>query len=271
MRQPALGRGPWRRERGWHGERCRHSAATAAAGTRHAGTSGSGDVGRDGGAGRARRCRRRSARWPAPLACHRPCVSVAWTAPPGASITTDSGVWNQLRQGWGGRWDSNPRRPESQSGALPTELRPPSSRQETLNSTRQVAISPSGRSSDGAPGRTRTCNRRLRRPVLYPVELRALDRPRLDSRISPYRPGPGHRLRSVVGAEGFEPPTLCSQSRCATRLRHAPPASEPHGTRNLKDRPPARQTSWPPPARTVRECTVLASLRAAGDGAWRRN
>ena len=26
----------------------------------------------------------------------------------------------------------------------------------------------------------------------------------------------------VVGAEGFEPPTLCSQSRCATRLRHAP-------------------------------------------------
>ena len=26
----------------------------------------------------------------------------------------------------------------------------------------------------------------------------------------------------MVGAEGFEPPTLCSQSRCATRLRHAP-------------------------------------------------
>ena len=27
---------------------------------------------------------------------------------------------------------------------------------------------------NGAPGRTRTCNPRLRRPVLYPVELRAL-------------------------------------------------------------------------------------------------
>src|SRR5690606_19273899 len=27
--------------------------------------------------------------------------------------------------------------------------------------------------STGAPGRTRTCNHRLRRPVLYPVELRA--------------------------------------------------------------------------------------------------
>ena len=26
----------------------------------------------------------------------------------------------------------------------------------------------------------------------------------------------------LVGADGFEPPTLCSQSRCATRLRHAP-------------------------------------------------
>src|SRR5580700_764748 len=31
----------------------------------------------------------------------------------------------------------------------------------------------------------------------------------------------------VVGAEGFEPPTLCSQSRCATRLRHAPPGCPP--------------------------------------------
>ena len=26
----------------------------------------------------------------------------------------------------------------------------------------------------------------------------------------------------LVGAEGFEPPTACSQSRCATRLRYAP-------------------------------------------------
>ncbi len=26
---------------------------------------------------------------------------------------------------WGGRWDLNPRQPESQSRALPTELRPP--------------------------------------------------------------------------------------------------------------------------------------------------
>jgi hypothetical protein len=29
----------------------------------------------------------------------------------------------------------------------------------------------------------------------------------------------------LVGAEGFEPPALCSQSRCATRLRYAPTVS----------------------------------------------
>ena len=32
---------------------------------------------------------------------------------------------NSLKEKWGGRWDLNPRQPESQSGALPTELRPP--------------------------------------------------------------------------------------------------------------------------------------------------
>jgi hypothetical protein len=31
-----------------------------------------------------------------------------------------------------------------------------------------------------------------------------------------------YRCFMLVGAEGFEPPTLCSQSRCATRLRYAP-------------------------------------------------
>jgi hypothetical protein len=29
-------------------------------------------------------------------------------------------------------------------------------------------------------------------------------------------------LNFMVGAAGFEPATLCSQSRCATRLRYAP-------------------------------------------------
>ena len=30
------------------------------------------------------------------------------------------------------------------------------------------------------------------------------------------------RLLNVVGEEGFEPPTLWSQTRCATKLRYSP-------------------------------------------------
>src|SRR5688572_3952679 len=59
--------------------------------------------------------------------------------------------------------------------------------------------------SHGAPGRIRTCNPRLRRPVLYPLSY-----------------GRNVHRGNLVGAAGFEPATLCSQSRCATRLRHAP-------------------------------------------------
>ncbi len=51
---------------------------------------------------------------------------------------------------WGGRWDSNPRQPEPQSGALPTELHPP---------------------YFGAPKGTRTPGPLLRRQLLYPAEL----------------------------------------------------------------------------------------------------
>ncbi len=35
----------------------------------------------------------------------------------------------------------------------------------------------------GAPGRTRTCSRRIRNPVLYPVELRAHGGDRLDTPV----------------------------------------------------------------------------------------
>ena len=98
---------------------------------------------------------------------------------PKSSASTNSAT---LAFKWGGRWGSNPRPPESQSGALPTELRPPL--------------------IFGAPGRTRTCYPRLRRPMLYPNELQA----------------PAY----MVGAEGFEPPTPWSQTRCATKLRYAP-------------------------------------------------
>ena len=69
----------------------------------------------------------------------------------------------------------------------------------------------------GAPGRSRTCNHRLRRPVLYPVELRALGP---DCRTGRQTKPSG---RQMVGVEGFEPPTSCSQSSRATRLRYTPP------------------------------------------------
>lgn len=55
----------------------------------------------------------------------------------------------------------------------------------------------------GLPGGSRTPDPRLRRPLLYPAELRAV-----------------HGW--LVGAAGFEPATLCSQSRCATGLRYTP-------------------------------------------------
>ena len=41
---------------------------------------------------------------------------------PKSSVSTNS---TTSARKWGGRWDLNPRQPESQSGALPTELRPP--------------------------------------------------------------------------------------------------------------------------------------------------
>jgi hypothetical protein len=65
-------------------------------------------------------------------------------------------------------------------------------------------------SKTGTPGRTRTCYPRLRRPMLYPDELRAL------------KSGSQYSRLKLVGVERFELPTSCSQSRRATRLRYTP-------------------------------------------------
>ena len=93
--------------------------------------------------------------------------------------------------------------------------------------------------TNGAPGRIRTCYPRLRRPMLYPNELRALlfgswgshwllamaFVPRYPPWVTQHRAVAltGYRVgKQLVGVAGFEPTTLCSQSRCATRLRHTP-------------------------------------------------
>ena len=111
---------------------------------------------------------------------------------PKSSVSTNS---TTSARKWGGRWDLNPRQPESQSGALPTELRPP-----------KLTLLPGSR---GAPGRIRTCDHPLRRRVLYPAELRAL----YESVTI---------LEKVVGETGFEPATPWTQTKCATKLRYSP-------------------------------------------------
>ena len=101
----------------------------------------------------------------------------------------------------------------------------------------------------GAPGRTRTCYPRLRRPMLYPDELQALRRFLQVDLAS---------LNVVVGAEGFEPPTPCSQSRCATRLRYAPifrAHERPPWTRERDD------TQEPECGQLPRAATVLRRAR----------
>src|SRR5262249_37548709 len=66
---------------------------------------------------------------------------------------------------WGDRWDSNPQQPESQSGTLPLSY--------GHRSRYYAYLSPPTGAWSGLPGATRTRNLRLRRPLLYPVELRA--------------------------------------------------------------------------------------------------
>src|SRR6185436_4859669 len=84
---------------------------------------------------------------------------------------------------------------------------PPERRRgEAPHAPRRLQLLPAARDPDliGVPGRIRTCDPQLRRLLLYPSELR------------------GQGGAEMVGARGFEPPTPCSQSRCATRLRYTP-------------------------------------------------
>lgn len=90
---------------------------------------------------------------------------------------------------WGDRRGLNPRPPEPQSGALPTELRSPHPESDrTCGQT--FSIPKSGPGGPGAPGRTRTCDQRLRRPLLYPPELLA------QTGSPPRGAGRGERIRT---------------------------------------------------------------------------
>jgi hypothetical protein len=115
----------------------------------------------------------------------------------------------------------------------------------------------------GAPGRNRTCNHRLRRPVLYPVELRA--RGAHDSQTDRSEHAAAGSARcgpKLVGVEGFEPPTSCSQSRRATRLRYTPPPSGDWGETSASSRPAIVRTSGP---------DVNAAYAIGNRYAWRFN
>ena len=77
------------------------------------------------------------------------------------------------------------------------------------------------KSINGQPDWTRTSYPELRRFVLYPDELRAVRKSILQST----KAHNGPLFGMVVGVQGFEPWTPCSQSRCATRLRYTPTTS----------------------------------------------
>jgi hypothetical protein len=136
----------------------------------------------------------------------------------------------------GERRDLNPRPLGPQPSALPSELRSPCFSTPVIRHR-----------SEGAPGRIRTCDPRIRSPLLYPAELQAHMPSRPLWLSTGERAGDGIRTRdkrlgrpmlcqlsytrlrmsccsnrTMVGTRGFEPPTPCSQSRCATRLRHVP-------------------------------------------------
>ena len=102
-----------------------------------------------------------------------------------------------------------------------TELHPPLPKQRIgFRRLTQPWASPM-RTMLGTPSRTRTCNLRLRRPLLYPVELWAHGTSSNPSRQTLFLKF-SFQIKELVGVEGFEPPTSCSQSRRATRLRYTP-------------------------------------------------
>ena len=121
----------------------------------------------------------------------------------------------------------NPRPPESQSGALPTELRltiKELNEHRIINAfcsrynlSRQMAR-PAGfePATLGLEGR---CSIQMSygRTVPEKTPLLVFSNVNIHSKMST-----SLNSRKLVGEEGFEPPTSCTQSRRATRLRYSP-------------------------------------------------
>ena len=90
---------------------------------------------------------------------------------------------------------------------------------------------------------------------------------------------PCAQLSKLVGVEGFEPPTPCSQSRCATRLRYTPigthakrRSGKPPRRRKYRYGPDGarRELYAPPPGPSIRRGVIIGhkcrhcAWRAAG-------
>ena len=104
------------------------------------------------------------------------CVTI--TLHPNAWILLKEAGTAGLFNAWGGIWGSNPRHPEPQSGALPTELIPPClplyCKPISQLCQEDEHFLCRGFPGDGTPRGIRTPDLLLRRQLLYPAELLAL-------------------------------------------------------------------------------------------------
>ncbi len=150
------------------------------------------------------------------------CVTI--TLHPRIHFTKKAGAAGLFAQ-WGGIWGSNPRHPEPQSGALPTELIPPSMNYSLFSRIQnqsedfdfvkdeqrsERAFEPARKRDDaklartcGTPRGIRTPDLLLRRQLLYPAELLAHKRLTKAQR-APVQAGAGDGNRTHVSSlEGW--------------------------------------------------------------------